>query len=271
MPPAPMIATLAPAMTRPLEHVQVANDLGMVMAGDVDRARGDPGGDHDLVETGQHPHRPGWTGAADAGVLDALAEVAQGLVELFLAGNAFGQVELAADSPLASNRWTSMAAFGGDGGAGQSRPGLRRPRRFSWNDGRVVQFGFARRRVDSPSSWPSCGSNTWSRQAWLQAMQVLISAARFARLFSPNPGRPARARHRNHVGAAVCQDCSATSGVLMRLVVMSGTPTLRLQAFAVTPAKPPRGTEVAMVGTRASCQPMPVLMMVAPAASISLA
>ncbi|SHU55383.1 Uncharacterised protein [Mycobacteroides abscessus subsp. abscessus] len=31
------------------------------------------------------------------------------------------------------------------------------------------------------------------------------------------------------------------------------------------------GTEVTMVGTRASCQPMPVLMMVAPAASISLA
>ena len=31
------------------------------------------------------------------------------------------------------------------------------------------------------------------------------------------------------------------------------------------------GTEVTMVGTRASCQPMPVLMIVAPAASTSVA
>ena len=31
------------------------------------------------------------------------------------------------------------------------------------------------------------------------------------------------------------------------------------------------GTEVTMVGTRASCHPMPVLMIVAPAASTSVA
>ena len=35
--------------------------------------------------------------------------------------------------------------------------------------------------------------------------------------------------------------------------------------FFVTQAKAARGTLVAMVGTRASCQPMPVLMIVAPA------
>jgi hypothetical protein len=34
--------------------------------------------------------------------------------------------------------------------------------------------------------------------------------------------------------------------------------------------KAARGTLVAMVGMRASCQPMPVLMMVAPAASMRL-
>ncbi len=42
-------------------------------------------------------------------------------------------------------------------------------------------------------------------------------------------------------------------------------------SFFVTQVYAPRGTEVAMVGMRASCQPMPVLMMVAPAASTALA
>jgi hypothetical protein len=57
---------------------------------------------------------------------------------------------------------------------------------------------------------------------------------------------------------------SATSGVLMRLVAMSGIATSPL-SLRVTHAKAARGTEVAIVGTRASCQPMPVLMIVAPA------
>jgi hypothetical protein len=62
--------------------------------------------------------------------------------------------------------------------------------------------------------------------------------------------------------------CSATSGVLMRLEVTSGVvmPAAANSAFIlrVTQAKAARGTLVAMVGTRASCQPMPVLMMLAP-------
>jgi hypothetical protein len=77
----------------------------------------------------------------------------------------------------------------------------------------------------------------------------------------------------------------------MRLVVQRGmvTPESCL-SFRVTQAKPPRGTDVAMVGMRAagganhrealgmkteadlpSCHPMPVLMMEAPAPSIALA
>ncbi len=51
----------------------------------------------------------------------------------------------------------------------------------------------------------------------------------------------------------------------MRLLVTSGIvmPAARSSSriFFVTQAKAPRGTLVAMVGTRASCQPMPVLMM----------
>ncbi len=69
--------------------------------------------------------------------------------------------------------------------------------------------------------------------------------------------------------------CSATSGVLMRLLVTSGIamPSARSASriFLVTQVKAPRGTLVAIVGTRASCQPMPVLMIVAPAFATALA
>ena len=63
---------------------------------------------------------------------------------------------------------------------------------------------------------------------------------------------------------------SATSGVLIRLLVTNGIDTSSISRL-VTQAKAPRGTDVAMVGIRASCQPMPVLIKVAPAASISRA
>jgi hypothetical protein len=63
---------------------------------------------------------------------------------------------------------------------------------------------------------------------------------------------------------------SATSGVLMRFVAQSGMRTSS-RSFFVTQAKAARGTDVAIVGTRASCQPMPVLMSVAPARSTSFA
>jgi hypothetical protein len=63
---------------------------------------------------------------------------------------------------------------------------------------------------------------------------------------------------------------SATSGVLIRLVAQSGMPTLPI-SLRVTHANAARGTDVAIVGMRASCQPMPVLMIVAPARSIACA
>ena len=63
---------------------------------------------------------------------------------------------------------------------------------------------------------------------------------------------------------------SAMPGVLIRLVATRGTVT-EPRSFSVTQAKPPLGTDVAIVGILASCQPIPVLIMVAPAASIALA
>ena len=68
--------------------------------------------------------------------------------------------------------------------------------------------------------------------------------------------------------------CSATSGVLMRLEVTSGVemPAAANSAFifCVTQANAARGTLVAIVGTRASCQPMPVLTMLAPPVATAL-
>ena len=57
---------------------------------------------------------------------------------------------------------------------------------------------------------------------------------------------------------------------LIRLEATTGMPTSG-RSLAVTRVKAPRGTDVTIVGTRASCQPIPVLMIVAPAASTSWA
>ena len=56
----------------------------------------------------------------------------------------------------------------------------------------------------------------------------------------------------------------------MRFEVMIGIVTSPI-SFLVTHVNARRGTEVAMVGIRASCQPMPVLIIVAPAFSTALA
>ena len=111
----------------------------------------------------------------------------------------------------------------------------------------------------------------WSRQAWLQAMQVLISSARpLARLGDEVGVGEQRPRHRHHVGVAAASTRSATAGSLMRLVVISGILTAPF-SLRVTQVNAARGTIVAIVGMRASCQPMPVLMIVAPASSTACA
>ena len=66
-----------------------------------------------------------------------------------------------------------------------------------------------------------------------------------------------------------CNTSSATSGVLIRLDVIHGIES-SLRNLAVTHVNAARGTLVAMVGIRASCQPTPVLIIVAPAFSIAL-
>ena len=63
---------------------------------------------------------------------------------------------------------------------------------------------------------------------------------------------------------------SAVSGSLIRLEATTGIDTTFF-TWRVTSANAARGTEVTMVGTRASCQPMPLLIRLAPAFSIARA
>ncbi len=114
-------------------------------------------------------------------------------------------------------------------------------------------------------------AKVWSRQAWLQAMQVLMASARPRAALATKSGSASSGRARETMSASPSARIrSAVSGVLMRFTATSGIPTSPFSR-RVTQEKPPRGTTVAMVGMRASCQPMPVLSSVAPAASTARA
>ena len=76
-------------------------------------------------------------------------------------------------------------------------------------------------------------------------------------------------------GKSVGQDAAytPTESDLMKWIAVTVTSGSETWPFSlrVTQVNAPRGTGVAMVGIRASCQPMPVLIMVAPAASMACA
>ena len=101
-------------------------------------------------------------------------------------------------------------------------------------------------------------------------MQVLISSARDSAALRTHSGSARNGRASETRSAPPASTDSATSGMLIRFVATTGTDTCSLSraAYEVNAA---RGTEVTMVGTRASCQPMPRLSMLAPAASTSVA
>ena len=99
-------------------------------------------------------------------------------------------------------------------------------------------------------------------------MQVLMSSGRWSRAFLTRWGSAKNGRAMLIMSAQPSASASShVAGSLKRLVVMRGTPTFPI-SFWVTNRNPPRGTMVAMVGMRASCQPMPVLIKFAPARSV---
>ena len=114
-------------------------------------------------------------------------------------------------------------------------------------------------------------ANVWSRHAWLQPMQVLISSARPCAAFATKSGSARNGRAiETRSAPPLARISSATSGVLMRLDAHTGMPTSG-RSRAVVAAHAARGTWVRIVGTRASCQPIPVLITEAPAASTACA
>jgi hypothetical protein len=134
-----------------------------------------------------------------------------------------------------------VAALGQPRGGGQAgRPGAHHGDRLRAGRGRMV---------DSSVSWQARGLTRqlaslfwkmWSRQAWLQAMQVLISSARPAARLLHEVGVGQQGRAIDTMSAQPsASTCSATSGVLMRLLVTSGVAMPSAQArriFLVTQA-----------------------------------
>ena len=117
-------------------------------------------------------------------------EVAQRLAELLLARHALGHVELAAD--VARRRRTACTWWPRSASVvarGQARPGPAptTATRFGAAGERDLQLGLvARARIDQAGRLLVL--KVWSRQAWLQAMQVLISSARPCAALSTNSG-----------------------------------------------------------------------------------
>ena len=102
-------------------------------------------------------------------------------------------------------------------------------------------------------------------------MQGAISAARPVAALRTKSGSARKGRAIDTMSAQPsARTASATAGVLIRFEVTMGIATSPI-SFFVTQENARRGTEVAMVGMRASCQPMPVFRIDAPAASIRFA
>src|SRR5690606_14559451 len=101
--------------------------------------------------------------------------------------------------------------------------------------------------------------NMRSRQAWLQPIQVLISAARDWMTLFTNSGSARNGRASDTRSAwPLARIASAVSGILMRLDATTGTDTAFFNRWEAN-ANAARGTAVAMVGTVDSCQPTPVV------------
>ena len=105
--------------------------------------------------------------------------------------------------------------------------------------------------------------NVWSKHAWLHAIHGAIWSACPAIAFATKSASARNGRAIDTMSAQPSANTpSATSGELIRFEVMTGIDTSPIN-FCVTQVNARRGTEVAIVGTRASCQPIPVLIIVA--------
>ena len=182
----------------------------MVGAGEADLARADARGQHDVVEAargqagGIHPLAQA---QVHAGQRQLAAEVAQGFVELFLARDLLGQVELAADFGRRIKQRHLVATARGHAGAGQAgRAGTDHGHAPGRGGGRVVELGFgAGARIDQAAGLLADEDVV---QAGLVAGDagVDLVAAAFAGLAGPGRVGQQRPRHGHHVGLAAGED-----------------------------------------------------------------
>ena len=100
-------------------------------------------------------------------------------------------------------------------------------------------------------------------------MHVFISSAFSAAALFTHSGSAKKGLAMEIISASPsARTFSAVSGILILFVVTNGI-LISAFIFLVTQVNAALGTEVAIVGTRDSCQPIPVLMIVAPAFSIA--
>ncbi len=189
-------------------HVEVAHHHRMIGTGEIHLARLDAGGQHDFVEVFQigRLHR-GVQTQLHAGRFDAMAEVTQGLVELFLARNAPGDIELPADRIACIEQGHPMPAFCRHRRAGQTgRAGTDHGNALGRGSRGVVEFGLVcGTRVDQ-----AAGQLVVEHviQAGLVTGNARIDGVRLpgARLVGPLRVGQQRPRQRHHVCGTVGQD-----------------------------------------------------------------
>jgi hypothetical protein len=133
------------------QHVEIAEHVGQVLAGNAGIARQDAGGEDHRVEAGERAGgRLRAEAQVDAGLGDRVRVVGDEAVELLLAGNAAGEVQLAADRGVAFEERDAMAAAGGDERGGEAgRAGADHGDAARAIGGGIDQFGLvAGARVD---------------------------------------------------------------------------------------------------------------------------
>ncbi|MNN25101.1 hypothetical protein D3C81_1385570 [compost metagenome] len=126
------------------QYIQIGHHHRVIRTGEVDLARQDAGGDHDFVVARQRGHIGARIQAhVHAGINEAMTEVAQRLVELLLAGDALGHIELAADLAGRIEQRDVVTTLGRHRGAGQTgRTGTDHRHALGCGGRAVDQFGF---------------------------------------------------------------------------------------------------------------------------------
>ncbi|MNM52371.1 hypothetical protein D3C81_634490 [compost metagenome] len=191
------------------QHVQVAEHLGMLDTGDGRRARGDAGGQDDLVVATVHQGLhidPGVQAQVHARAFDLVAEVTQGFMELFFPRYPLGHIELPADLAGAIEQGYRVAALGRHRGCRQAgRASADHGNALHGAHGQVVELGLvAGTRVDQATGQLAAEGMVQAGLVAADAGIDLVAAAGSGLVDEVRVGQE-RPCHRDHVGIALGQ------------------------------------------------------------------